>query len=351
MKKKQIDIPRQGTVTRIQIHRLARIAALLKKNDYPNATDFLKEYYELEHGYQLINKDTYSTRTVYRDIELLRLTFGCPVAYSRRNNGYYLTDHNWTFECPTEFSESVMLPLIIGTKIAEDIFPNPLRNQLKSAVDQILKKEKPDFLDSACIKSLKIFAETGAVDISEHFQVVFNAWLSHHSLKITYEKEAGVVSERIVDPHVLFLYNKEWRIKAYCHLRKKPLTFVLSRIRKAELLCCEFAPDMSIIDSINIDSIVGYTKYPDVKIRLIGDAVKFAVASNMHTKQKITAERGGKSWIFSIPEISKEVITPWILSQGGNAIPLCPPEIVEDVREKASAISANLSSEKLTKIR
>ncbi len=350
MKKIQSDGQSRGTVTRIQIHRLARIAALLKENNYPNATDFLKEYYDLEHGAELINKDSYSTRTVYRDIELLKGVFKCPVKFSRRNNGYYLADKKWNFECPTDFSDTVILPLIIGSKIAEDIFPNPLRSQIKAAVDSVLKKDKTNTIRSACMKSLKIFAETSAVDISKYFQLIFDAWFTHHSVKIMYEKSAGEISERIVDPHVLFLYNKEWRIKAYCHLRKKPLTFVLSRIRKAEMLRVEFKPDMKIIKSINIDSIVSYTKYPNVKIRLIGDAVKFAIASTMHSKQKITAERGGKSWIFSIPEISKEVITPWILSQGGNAIPLCPPEIVEDVRKKAFAVTENLSTEELAKM-
>lgn len=349
MKKNHIDEQNRGAVTRIQIHRLARIAALLKKNTFPNATDFLKEYWELEHKAEVINRDTYCPRTVYRDIQLLRGVFHCPVKFSRRNNGYYLEDKNWTFECPTDFSDTVILPLIIGTTIAEDIFPNPLRSQIKSAVDSVLKKDKTNSISSACLKSLKIFAETSAVDISKYFQVIFDAWFTHHSLKITYEKAPGVISERIVDPHVLFLYNKEWRIKAYCHLRQKALTFVLSRIRKAEMLCSEFKPNMEIIKSINVDTIVSYTKYPDVKIRLIGDAVKFAIASTMHSKQKIKAERGGKSWIFTIPEVSKEVITPWILSQGGNAIPLCPPEIVEDVREKAFSITQNLASEELTK--
>jgi len=184
-------------VSRIQLHRMARIASILKKNNYPCAGDFLKEYYELEHEYGLVPKDKYCLRTVLRDINLLKTEFGCPIAYSRRNHGYYLKQHDWNFNCPTDLSESVMLPLIIGAKIAEDIFPDSLRIQVKSAVDEILKAENPDFLDSACVKSLKIFAETGAVDISRHFQLVFDAWLTHHSIRITYPKSGLMVARSL----------------------------------------------------------------------------------------------------------------------------------------------------------
>jgi len=40
-------------------------------------------------------------------------------------------------------------------------------------VDEILKGNNPDFLDSACVKSLKIFAESSVVEISELFSKVF----------------------------------------------------------------------------------------------------------------------------------------------------------------------------------
>jgi len=73
---------------------------------------------------------------------------------------------------------------------------------------------------------------------------------------------------------------------------------------------------------------------------LIGDARKFAIASRMHSKQSITRNEDGVSWTYSIPEISAEVIVPWILSQGGNAIPLSPPCIAEEVRNRVGRLSA-----------
>lgn len=149
------------------------------------------------------------------------------------------------------------------------------------------------------------------------------------------------MKEREVDPHVLFLYQHEWRIKAFCHLRNAPRTFVINRIRNATLRKETFTPDSAIIDSVTLDSIVSYEKLHDVKIRLTGDAVKFAKANRMHSRQKIKKTANG--WLFHIPEVPGEVIVPWILSQKGQAIPLEPPELLKSVRAGAQSVLDGLT--------
>ena len=97
-----------------------------------------------------------------------------------------------------------------------------------------------------------------------------------------------------------------------------------------------FTPDRAIIDSVTPDNIVSYAKLHGVKIRLAGDAPKFAKASRMHSKQKITKKRDG-SCLFTIPEVPAEIVVPWILSQKGEAVPLEPTELVAAVRKGAQA--------------
>ena len=321
---------------RMQILRMARIASLLKKNSCPTAEKLLREYekLELEDGKTIRAK--YSLRTVYRDIDSLRNDFDCPVKYDRTNKTYYLADHNWEFNCPAQLSESAMLALVIGGRIAEDVFPDPVRGRISRAVDEILKGNSPEFLETALIRSLKVFAEAGVVDVSPVFSVVFEAWQKHRRLRILYDDQKGGLLEREVDPHVLFLYLHEWRIKAFCHLRNAPRTFVINRIRTAHMMPETFTPDRGIIDSVTPDNIVSYAKLHGVRIRLTGDALTFAKANRMHSKQKFKKNRDGSS-LFLIPEVPAEVVVPWILSQKGEAVPLEPPELVEAVRKGAQA--------------
>ena len=329
---------------RAQIIRLARIASLLKKNSCPTADKLLKEYREIELVEGKAIRSKYSLRTVYRDIDLLRNDFDCPILYDRRNKTYYLEDPKWEFNCPANLSEPVMLALIVGGRIAEEVFPDPVRGRITKSVDELLKGNSPEFLEKTLIRSLKVFAEGGVAENPSVFSTVFEAWQSHRRLHIEYDDQHGGISEREVDPHVLFLYQHEWRIKAFCHLRKMPRTFVINRIVRARLCTETFKPNKDIIDSVSLDTIVSFKKIKDVKIRLTGDAVKFAKANRMHSKQKIKQVRG--DWLFTIPEVPGEVIVPWILSQQGQAVPLEPPELVERVRSGIQALADSLKGNK-----
>ena len=343
MQKKSLPRDERAKLSRMQVFRMARIVALLKKNRMPSAEMLLKEYEKLEYEENQLIRAKYSLRTVYRDIDSLKNDFHCPIEYDRAAKGYYLTDHSWEFNCPAQLSESAMLALVMGARIAEDVFPEPIRSRIANAVDEILKGNNPDFLDTTLVHSLKVFAESGAVDVSTVFPVVFEAWQKHRMLRITYDDMKGdEPTVRVVEPHVLFLYMREWRIKAYCHFRKELRTFVISRIRKAELLEDAFTPDMGIIRSVTLDNIVSWRKYADVKIRITGEARKFALANRMHSKQRLKKD-GKNAWLFTIPEVPEQVIVPWILSQRGEAIPIEPPEIIEAVKNAAASILGKIT--------
>ena len=118
---------------------------------------------------------------------------------------------------------------------------------------------------------------------------------------------------------------------------------MINRIRNAWPLRETFEPDHKVIDSVTLDNIVSYRKIPGVRIRLTGDAVKFAMSNRMHSGQKVKKNRDG-SFLFSIPEVPAEVVVPWILSQKGEAVPLEPPEIVEAVRTGAQATLDSLTA-------
>lgn len=337
--------PNKNTIPRMQVYRLARIVSLLKKNCCPTAEKILLEYEKLEYEENLTIRPKYSLRTVYRDIDVLKNEFGCPIKYDRARKNYFLTDRDWEFNCPAQLSESAMLALIVGARIAEDVFPEPIRGRITNAVDEILKGNNPDFLETTLIQSLKVFAESGAVETSSIFPKVFEAWQKHRRLKIIYDNMSGEPpTERIIEPHVLFLYQREWRIKAYCLMRRARRTFVINRIKDAEILDTTFVPNQAIIDSVSLDTIVSMPPIHDVKIRLTGDAPKFAQSNRMHTKQKIRKDPNVPgAFLFSIPAVPTEVIMPWILAQHGNAVPLNPPELVEVVRQAAAKITESLS--------
>ena len=117
----------------------------------------------------------------------------------------------------------------------------------------------------------------------------------------------------------------------------------ISRIKNAYILKETFTPDKKLIDSVTLNEIVEYAKLKNVKIKLTGDAVMLAKSTNMHTKQIIKDTKDGG--LFFIPEIAAEIIVPWLLSQGGDAVPLEPPELIENFRRKVQALTSCLPRE------
>lgn len=126
-----------------QMHRLMRIASLLKENRYPNSETLVKEFRRiaLEENLEI----DCGKKTILRDMKVLEEEFHCPLAFDRARNGYYLRHHGWDFIAPALLDENEMLAAVIGARISEEIFPAPLKNRIRNAVDYLLKTTIPIF--------------------------------------------------------------------------------------------------------------------------------------------------------------------------------------------------------------
>ena len=312
-------------VQKSQLHRLMRIAALLKENRYPNSEFLVKEFRRIAVEEEL-DIDC-GKKTILRDMKVLEEEFGCPLAFDRARNGYYLKHHGWDFIAPALLDENEMLAAVIGARIAEEIFPAPLKNKIRNAVDYLLQNNNPDFLDTANMESLNILSGLYANIEPVIFQTIFLGWQSHRRVKISYANWQGVLTERIIEPHTLVFFNNSWYTKAFCRLKKQPRTFALLRIKKAELLDGAFEPDRDIIASVNPDDFLGFEKITNVKLRAVSYALDRLKSSPLHTHQVIHEDGS-----VEIPAVAKEVLFPFILSQEGNVQLLEPAGLKAELK-------------------
>ena len=120
-----------------RLHRLMRIVAQLKENRYPNSDTLVKEFRRIAVEEDL--EIDCGKKTILRDMKVLENEFGCPLAFDRARNGYYLKHHGWDFIAPAILDENEMLAAVVGARIAEEIFPPPLKNRIREAVDYLLQ--------------------------------------------------------------------------------------------------------------------------------------------------------------------------------------------------------------------
>lgn len=312
---------------KFQMHRLMRIASLLKENRYPNSETLVKEFRRiaLEEDLEI----DCGKKTILRDMKVLEEEFHCPLAFDRARNGYYLRHHGWDFIAPALLDENEMLAAVIGARIAEEIFPAPLKNRIRNAVDYLLQNNNPDFLDTANMASLSILSGLHVNLESDIFMTVFQGWLTHHCVNIEYADWKGQLSKRVIEPHTLVFFNNSWYSKAFCHEKKHPRTFSLQRIRSAELLNEIFKPDRGIIASVNPDDFLDFEKIENVKLHADRYALDRLKASPLHSGQVIHDDG-----TVEIPGVAKEVLFPFLLSQEGHVKLLEPIELKEEFRAK-----------------
>lgn len=310
-----------------QLHRLMRIAALLKENRYPNSETLVKEFRRIAVEEEL--EIDCGRKTILRDMKVLEHEFGCPLAFDRARNGYCLKHHGWDFIAPALLDENEMLAAVIGARIAEEIFPSPLKNRIRNAVDYLLQNNDPDFLDTANMESLNILSGLFADLEPQIFMTLFSAWQTHRRVKIAYADWQGNLTERIIEPHTLVFFNNSWYTKGVCRLKNSSRTFALRRIKRAELLSGYFEPDKKIIASVNPDDFLGFEKISDVKLHADGPALDRLNAQPLHSGQVIQPDG-----TVEIPAVAKEVLFPFIFSMGGSVELVAPETLRAELKEK-----------------
>jgi predicted DNA-binding transcriptional regulator YafY len=296
-----------------QLQRLVKFVAMLKENRYPNCQSFVKE---LQKDDLYKNKNVIcTTKTIQRDILTLKNDFDAPIDYDYENKGYYLKSHGWDFLCPL-FEEHEMLASVIGAKIAEDIMPEPLRSQVRNAVDFQLTNNNPDFLDTTYVKSLMISPGLRVHIDKDIFNTVFEAWKTHHAIEIEYLDAGNRTSKRRLDPHVLAFRDGAWFTIGYCHLREERRTFAIHRITVAEMSNKMFRPSTEIIDSVEKDGPFKYKNYQNVKLVCDKSILKSITEKPLHKNQEIeTLDK--ESFNLTIPVVPEYEIMLMVLNQAG----------------------------------
>ena len=309
-----------------QLHRLTRIAAMLKENRYPNSESLVREFRRIAVEEEL--EIDCSRKTILRDMKTLEFEFQCPLAFDRARNGYYLKRHDWDFIAPALLDENEMLASVIGARISEDIFPSPLKNRIRNAVDYLLQNHNPDFLDTANLASLTILSGLYIQLDREIFMKIFETWQTHRTVKIAYADYRGHLTERVFEPHTLVFYNNSWYSKGFCRLKKQPRTFALHRIRSAEPLPEHFTPDEKIIRSVTVDDFLGFEKVRNVKLKITEMLRDVLAVRPLHSRQSFLPDG-----TVEIPAVSREILFPFLLAQQGLAELLEPAGLRQEFQE------------------
>lgn len=318
----------------VQITRLVKLVAELRRNKYPNTESFSKllrdtDLYE-NHGISA------NPRTVSRDFDALRYEYNAPIAYCAKNRGYYLTDTTWEFLCPV-LDENFLDMAIIGTRLASDILPQPLNKEVNDAIDQALTTNNPEFFDTAMIESLLCASGIKAEIDPEIFKTVFDAWRMHQTLEITYQSPNAAPSERKFEPHIIVFHKGLWYTKGFEAGTKTIKVYAIQRIHRAAFAGVPFPVNKQLLEDTRKNGLFNYEKINGIKVRCDA-SIAFYLQEHQKIKQfKIDRQPDGALIVYLRPAIEHEVIR-WVLGESGKVEVLEPLSLREKVAAAARQV-------------
>lgn len=321
-------------LTKKQFKRFYKLISLMKQKRYPNAKTFADKLREADL-YE--NENIACTpKTIRRDIKILTNDYGAPIDFDRKNNGYYLK-YEWSYEFPV-LKDEAMLGALLGSKLARDLMPEPIKSQINNAMDEELTTNGPDFLDTTYIESL-IAASGVKVHIDPYiFKTVFDAWQNHEAIDIKYRSAKNKISERRIDPHIITYYNSAWYIKGFCIDKDDIRVFAIHRLLEAEATGLYFEADPLMIQDAKNGNIFTFKTIKNIEIECSREIAGYVNEQHEFYDETIKEHKDG-SVTVNIPAAPEHEIMKWVLSEGGNAKIIKPKSLAKKVVEAAKKVA------------
>lgn len=269
------------------------------------------------------------SKTVIRDIKELK-DMGCPIFWKRSLDSYELKDMSWDMPATPLLGCDEILAVAVGTQFGSACLPKEVGKHVHMVGTAIFDANTDQFYHGADLSALKILVSPLAPESEKIFSAVYEAWSTRHLLTIDYANEQGEPTKRTIEPQALLFHEMAWYIRAYCYLRSAQRTFAVSRVEKATIEEGTFSPRPDLYESITFDTFDERDPYKDIIIRLTKAGRQFALAHVLHSKQKIARNEDG-TFTMTAPQKAKNLAVQWILAQRGEATPVAPAELVDDV--------------------
>ncbi len=314
---------------------MLKIHRAIQSGGYPNAST-------LALGMEV------STKSVHRDLVFMRDRLQLPLEYHPQKNGYFYTEAVSTF--PTlQISEGELFALLVAEKALQQYRGTNFEKPLLSA----FKKMSASLPDNISLnladwdKTISFRTRAEPILNLQVFDALAKATVRRQQLTMIYRKPGRrEAEERTVDPYHLANINGEWFLFAFDHLRKDVRTFVPARIQEVRLTGRTFDPpqkfsvERQLRDSFGVRS---GQKEQEVVVRFNHSVADFIREKKWHHSQQLRELKNGDVelclTLSSLVEIQR-----WVLSWGGNAVVIRPPELIEAIKEAAQAILANFRS-------
>lgn len=270
---------------------------------------------------ELANRFEVSTRTIYRDIEILSRA-NIPIYMSKGKDG----------------GIGLLEEYVLNKTILSEEEQNQILFALQS-LDKMNGQNEKDILKKMSIIFNKKIDDWIKIDFSnwskdnaqeERFEIIKSAILNKQLIEFTYYNSNGESSKRIVEPLQIWFKDKAWYLISYCRLKEDYRIFKIARIKESKILEEHFERELPKEKDEK-----GYQlKSIELEIE-IGKEMAYRVYDEFEDEEITKKENG--NFIVKVKYPENEWVYGYILSFGEYAKVLSPnyaKAIIKDKLEK-----------------
>lgn len=215
----------------MQINRLFEIVYLLLERKSITAKE-LAEKFEV------------STRTIYRDIEILSSS-NIPIYTTQGNGGGICLLDEYVFN-KSLLSEEEQNQILFALQGLEKL-TNQEEKTILSKMSTLFHKKQNNWIEID-------FSDWGTKGETDRtFNLIREAILNKTVCQFTYYNSYGQKNKRKVDPLQIYFKDKAWYLKAYCQEKQDYRLFKIARIRDLQLTSDHFERELPLIESKKLE--------------------------------------------------------------------------------------------------
>lgn len=288
----------------MQINRLFEIVYILLERKTITAKE-LAERFEV------------STRTIYRDIEILSQA-KIPVYANKGNGGGIGLLEDYVLD-KSMLSEEEQNQILFALQSMEKISNQDEKNILEK-MSSIFNKRKTNWIDV----DFSDWGTNGEQD--QTFNLIRNAILKHNVIEFVYYNSYGEEKKRQAEPLQIYFKDKSWYLKAYCRLKQDYRLFKISRMKDIKLLNETFERELPQIKENKFD-------YKTIQLELeISKDMSYRVYDEFKREDIIKNKNG--DFIVKVEFPENDWVYGYILSFGENVKVLSPGYVKSIIKEK-----------------
>jgi predicted DNA-binding transcriptional regulator YafY len=309
--------------------RLYKIHQMLSYKSYPSRQ-------------QLAERLEVSSRTIQRDIDMLRDSLGAPIEYDKVRGGYYYNRDNFSL-VPFDLTNQEKLALGMAVVFSGQIGDPVVRNAMFSGMEKISHLLPNELsLDADGWQEAISYAKENfqAENLREQFLAFMRAIEQKTVVEITYHSfSSQTTGKRMINPYHLRKSRGMWYLIGYCHQRNSMRMFALQRIRSLRTTDQTFIRKQFDIEHYMRDSLFeerGERVY-EVTLRFSASQAPYIKERIWHSSQK-THDLPNGEILLQLRVSGLDSIKRWIMQYGSEVEVIEPRELRENIKLEATKL-------------